>query len=163
MSEIVVRHVTPEDAAALMQIYSQPDTMANTLHLPLPSLQKWQERLSHLSPTRHSLVACIEESVVGQLTLEVNANARRRHCATLGMGVDQRYRNRGVGKALLGAAVDLCDNWLQVTRMELTVFVDNPAAIALYRHFGFEIEGTAKGFAVRHGEMIDAHYMARLK
>jgi len=163
MSEIVVRHVTPEDAAALMHIYSQPDTMANTLHLPLPSLQKWQERLSHFSPTGHSLVACIDDTVVGQLTLDILAPARRRHCATLGMGVDQTYRNRGVGKALLGAAVDLCDNWLQVTRMELTVFVDNPAAIALYRHFGFEIEGTGKGFAMRQGEMVDAHYMARLK
>ncbi|RPE01455.1 GNAT family N-acetyltransferase [Candidatus Pantoea deserta] len=163
MSEIVVRHVKPEDAAALMHIYSQPDTMANTLHLPLPSLQKWQERLSNLSPAGHSLVACIEEKVVGQLTLDVIATARRRHCATLGMGVDQTCRNRGVGKALLGAAVDLCDNWLQVTRMELTVFTDNAAAIALYRHFGFEIEGTGKGFAMRQGEMVDAHYMARLK
>ncbi|MCG7390326.1 GNAT family N-acetyltransferase [Pantoea sp. ACRSB] len=163
MSEIIVRHVAPDDAAALLHIYSQPDTMANTLHLPLPSLQKWQERLNNLSPTGHSLVACIEGKVVGQLTLEVIATARRRHCATLGMGVDQDYRNRGVGKALLGAAVDLCDNWLQVTRMELTVFADNPAAIALYRHFGFEIEGTAKGYAMRQGEMIDTHYMARLK
>ena len=82
MSEIMVRHVTPEDAAALMHIYSQPDTMANTLQLPLPSLQKWQQRLSNLSPTGHSLVACIEEKVVGQLTLEILAPARRRHCAT---------------------------------------------------------------------------------
>ncbi|MEZ3500905.1 GNAT family N-acetyltransferase [Pantoea sp. KPR_PJ] len=146
-----------------MHLYSQPDTMANTLQLPLPSLQKWQERLTTLSSAGHSLVACIEEKVVGQLTLEVMATPRRRHCATLGMGVDQRYRNRGVGKALLGAAVDLCDNWLQVTRMELTVFTDNPAAIALYRHFGFDIEGTGKGFAMRQGEMVDAHYMARLK
>ncbi|WP_312240501.1 GNAT family N-acetyltransferase [Pantoea sp.] len=162
MSQIVIRHVTPEDANALHRIYSQPDTQANTLHLPLPPMALWQERLNNLRPGVHSLVACIDEKVVGQLTLEVNAVIRRRHSATFGMGVDQDYRQRGVGKALIAAMIDLCDNWLQVTRIELTVFADNDAAVALYRQFGFEIEGTARRYAMRNGEMIDTHYMARL-
>ncbi|MBS6035040.1 MULTISPECIES: GNAT family N-acetyltransferase [Pantoea] len=163
MSEITIRHVMPEDAAALHRIYSQPDTQANTLHLPHSSLQMWQTRLSTPQPGVRLLVACMDDEVVGQCALEVPDRARRRHSATLGMGVDERYRQRGVGRALMQEMVSLCDNWLQVSRMELTVFVDNAPAIALYRRFGFEIEGTAKGFAMRHGELIDAYYMARLK
>ncbi len=163
MSDIVIRHVTPEDAAALHRIYGQPDTQASTLHLPHASLQMWHARLATPQPNAHLLVACIDEEVVGQCALHVEDRARRRHAASLGMGVDDRYRQRGVGTALMREMVSLCDNWLQVSRMELTVFVDNGPAIALYQRFGFGIEGTARGFAIRHGELIDAHYMARVK
>lgn len=36
MSETVIRHAVTEDAGALLQLYSQPDTMADTLQLPTP-------------------------------------------------------------------------------------------------------------------------------
>ena len=47
-------------------------------------------------------------------------------------------------------------------RIELTVYTDNPAAIRLYRKFGFEIEGTFKGYALRDGVYADVYSMARL-
>jgi L-phenylalanine/L-methionine N-acetyltransferase len=59
--------------------------------------------------------------------------------------------------------LDLTDNWLGLTRLDLRVFVDNGAAIALYRKFGFEVEGTHKWFALRGGEYADAHVMVRLE
>ncbi|NIF24254.1 GNAT family N-acetyltransferase [Candidatus Pantoea multigeneris] len=163
MSPITVRHVLPTDAPALQHIYSQPDTQANTLQLPFPASQLWQERTANLRPGVHSLVACIDDRVVGQITLEVIATARRRHTATFGLGVDEAFRGQGVGKALLAAIVDLCDNWLQVSRIELTVFTDNEAAVALYQQFGFVVEGTARQYAMRHGVWVDAFYMARLQ
>ncbi|MDI9223328.1 GNAT family N-acetyltransferase [Pantoea sp. EA-12] len=163
MSQVTVRHAIPEDAAALTRLYSQPETQAGTLHLPYQSPVLWQERLNDLRPGQHRLVACIDEQVVGQLTLDGITVARRRHVASIGMGVDPAFHRRGVGSALMAAMIDLCDNWLQVTRIELTVFADNHKAIGLYQKFGFEIEGTAKHFAIRDGEMIDTHYMARLK
>ena len=61
------------------------------------------------------------------------------------------------------AALDLADNWLQYTRIELTVFTDNADAIALYRKFGFEIEGTHKQYAFRNGRFEDVYAMARIK
>ncbi|BCQ42826.1 hypothetical protein ERHA55_03530 [Erwinia rhapontici] len=36
MSEIIVRHVLAEDATAIYQLYSQPETYADTLQLPIP-------------------------------------------------------------------------------------------------------------------------------
>jgi putative acetyltransferase len=59
--------------------------------------------------------------------------------------------------------VNLCDNWLRIERIELTVFVDNAPALTLYQKFGFKIEGTGKRFALRNGEYIDAYFMARIK
>jgi putative acetyltransferase len=72
-------------------------------------------------------------------------------------------QGKGVGTALMQALVDLADGWLNVFRLELTVFVDNRRAIALYRKFGFEIEGTHKAYALRAGEYVDAHFMARIR
>ena len=40
-----------------------------------------------------------------------------------------------------------------VLRIELTVYTDNAAAIALYRKFGFEIEGTHRAYALRDGRL----------
>jgi putative acetyltransferase len=163
MSPIVIRHTTPADATALFQLYSHAETQANTLHLPLQPPALWQERLQNIRPGEQRLVACIDGQIVGQLTLSVLEQARRRHTATLGMGVDPAFHRRGVGSALMAAMVDLCDNWLQVTRIELTVFADNVAAIGLYKKFGFEREGTARRHAMRNGELVDTDYMARLK
>lgn len=64
---------------------------------------------------------------------------------------------------MLQAAIDLADNWLNLTRLELEVFTDNEPAIRLYKRFGFAIEGTLVRFAFRDGEFVDAYTMARLR
>jgi putative acetyltransferase len=43
------------------------------------------------------------------------------------------------------------------------VYTDNAAAIALYKKFGFEIEGTHRRYAFRNGEYVDAYSMAHLR
>ncbi len=162
MSEIVIRHAVPEDAAALHRILSQPETYADTLQIPHPSLQILQARLAQVPAGTQRLVACIDEVMVGEMYLEVNDRARRRHVATFGMCVDCHYRGRGIASALMQEMINLCDNWLNVERIELTVFADNETAIRLYQRFGFETEGLAKKFATRNGRKVDALYMARL-
>ena len=43
------------------------------------------------------------------------------------------------------------------------MFTDNERAIALYKRFGFEIEGTHRGYALRDGGYVDTYSMARIK
>ena len=162
MSEIVIRHAEPKDAEALRQNYMHPGVYHNTLQLTHPSLEHWQERLI-AKPGQKRLVACIDEQLVGDLMLQVEASPRRSHVATFGISVAAHAQGRGVGSALMREMINLCDNWMRIERIELTVFADNPAAQALYRKFGFEIEGTGKKFALRNGEYVDAYYMARMK
>ena len=69
---------------------------------------------------------------------------------------------QGVGTALMHAMCDYADRWMGVLRIELTVYTDNDAAIALYRKFGFEIEGRHRGYAMRDGRYVDAFAMARI-
>ena len=67
-----------------------------------------------------------------------------------------------LGSALMSAACDLADNWLNLHRIELDVFADNEAGIALYKKFSFVIEATARRFAFRNGEYGDCYIMGRL-
>ncbi|HKN05263.1 MAG TPA: N-acetyltransferase [Buttiauxella sp.] len=163
MSEIVIRHGELRDIDALRQINGQPEVYHNTLQIPHPSLEMWQERMKPSPTGRRHLVACIDEVVCGHLVLDIEQNTRRSHVATFGLSVCGQQRNRGVASALLKAMVDLCDNWLRIDRTELTVFVDNESAVAVYRKFGFEIEGTGKNYALRDGKYVDAYFMARFK
>lgn len=161
MGDIIVRHAEITDAVALQQLYAHPAVYRDTLQLPLPSEALWQQRLADRPAGINNLVACMGEKIVGQLTLELNQRVRRRHVATFGLGVDPAYHGQGVGSALMHAMIDICDNWAAIQRIELTVFTDNQGAIALYRKFGFDIEGTSRHFAMRDGKLVDAYHMAR--
>lgn len=156
-----IRHSEPSDIPAIRALYAQPSAYANTLQLPWPSLQRWERVLGSPPDGFHSLVACRDGRLLGQLGLEVFANPRRRHAANLGMAVDEHARRQGVGDALVRAAIQLATGWLAVRRLELEVYTDNEAAIALYRKHGFRIEGTATGYAYRDGGYADVHLMAR--
>jgi putative acetyltransferase len=81
----------------------------------------------------------------------------------IGMAVRDDWQGKGVGSALMQAAIDLAENWLQLTRIELEVYTDNRAGIRLYEKFGFKIEGTLEQFAFRDGEFVDAYFMARFR
>ena len=163
MPAIEVRAREPRDVEALTAIFACPGVIAGTLQLPFRSVEVRREWLARQDPLVHGLVAELDGRVVGSLTLRVEANPRRRHTGGIGMGVHDDYQGQGVGSALMTAALNLADNWLGLERMELTVFVDNARALALYKKFGFEIEGTARRFAWRNGEYVDAHTMARLR
>jgi putative acetyltransferase len=164
MPHVSVRHAEPEDYEAMHRIMSAPKVAAGTLQLPLQSAEAWRRRLAEPSEGLFLLVACVEGEVVGNLGLETFPNRpRMRHVGTIGIAVHDDWQGRGVGTALMEAALNLADNWLNLTRMELRVYVDNPPAMALYKRFGFEIEGTHRRLAFRNGEYVDAYSMARIR
>lgn len=161
---ISIRHAEPSDFEAIRDIMAQPRAFAGTLQLPFPSADMWKKRISEWQPGDHILVAEVDGKVVGNLGLHLSGKAaRRKHVYTLGLSVHDDHQGNGVGKALLAAAIDLADNWLQVKRLELTVYTDNAAALALYGKSGFEIEGTHKAYAFRNGTYVDAYTMARIR
>ncbi len=162
--EITVRHAEPSDAEALHRIMSGPKAAAGTLQLPLQPAEVWRRRLAEPPEGLFMLVACVEGEVVGNLGLHTSPNRPRiRHAGSIGMAVRDDWQGRGVGTALLRTALDLADNWLNLSRVELTVYTDNAAGIALYEKFGFEREGTHRRYAFRGGEYVDAYSMARIK
>lgn len=161
--EVEIRHAEVDDFRAVQQIHAQPKAILGTLQIPFPSNELWKRRLSERPDNLYTLVACVDGDVVGMLGLSIESGSpRRRHVGSMGMAVHDQWQGRGVGTALTAAAIDLADNWLNLVRIELTVFTDNEAAVRLYQKFSFEIEGTLKGYAYRQGSYTDAYSMARV-
>ena len=160
---ITIRRAEPADYEAVQAIFSAPKAQAGTLQLPFPSLDLWRQRLQVVDPNAHVLLACVGVEVVGQLGLYAASHPRRRHVGDIGMGVRDDWQGRGVGTALLGAAIELADRWLQLRRLELQVYADNTAGIALYARHGFIEEGRHRDFAFRDGAFVDALSLARLR
>ncbi len=103
-----------------------------------------------------------DDEIIGHAGLHGNKNLRRQHAWGLGISVRDDWQRRGVGTRLMETMIELADHWLGALRIELTVFTDNAAALALYRKFGFEVEGVHRAYALRDGAYADVTAMARL-
>ena len=159
--EFTIRRAQANDYEAVSRIYSGR-AVWGTLQLPIPSADMWRKRLAEPPEGAFSLLACVENEVIGHLGLfTLPNNPRRRHVGQIGMAVRDDWQGKGVGTALMQAAVDLADKWLNLRRLELEVYIDNGPAFRLYEKFGFTIEGTLVDYAFRDGHYVDTYMMAR--
>lgn len=158
---ITVRALESSDMEAFADIMSLPGVRRGTLSVGYRNpdqLKVWcEQRLKN----GVSVCATIGGRMVGHAGLEIHGRSRA-HGAHLGVAVHDAYHGQGVGSALLRALTDCADASLGLRRIELTVFIDNEPAIALYRKFGFVEEGRSRGFAMRDGVLADVLHMARL-
>jgi RimJ/RimL family protein N-acetyltransferase len=96
--------------------------------------------------------------IVGSLGLH---STDARGVLALGMWVLAAHRGRGGGRMLMEAA--LATRPEDVHKIELEVWPDNEAAIALYRKLGFEEEGLRRDhYRRRDGSLRSSLIMARL-
>jgi RimJ/RimL family protein N-acetyltransferase len=98
----------------------------------------------------------------GEIVGSLHVDASRFGFGELGMAVAREWRGRGVGSALLAAAIE----WARergLHKLSLGVFPHNAAAIALYRKFGFVEEGRrVKHLRRASGELWDIVEMGLL-
>lgn len=164
LQEIKIRRAEPEDFLGLQKIHDQPRAVWGTLQVPYASAEMWRKRLEQQSSGHYALVACADElEIVGSLGLVAETSPRRAHVGQIGIAVHDQWQGRGIGSVLLKAATDLADRWLNLRRLELTVYTDNEAAVRLYEKFGFAVEGTLRAYSFRDGVFVDAYAMARLR
>ena len=163
MENIVFRRCNVSDAPAVKAVYECENAYAGTLQLPYPSDELWAQRLANASDNKHSFVSELNGEVIGHIVLYTEINSRRRHVGGFGMAVKDSYQSKGVGHLLLSSVLDFADNWLNLLRIEMTVFTDNHSAIALYEKNGFVIEGESPFFAYRNGEYVSVYHMGRVR
>lgn len=159
---VTVRAARPEDAEAIWTMANLPGFRHGTLRLPFRPVAETRKWLEELGEGDTLLVAEVGGLVVANAGLN-RRKGRLAHSAGLGMGVHDDWWGRGVGSALMTALLDVADNWLDLKRVDLTVYADNPAGIALYRRFGFVEEGLHRAYAFRDGVYVDALAMARIR
>jgi putative acetyltransferase len=158
-SHFVIRAVRPEDNAALTDIRHQKQVMRFTPAMPSERASDFYARWGK---DDHVLVAELDGRVVGYAGLHVR-DAKRRHSAWLGIAVHDEFAGRGAGRLLMKALLDLADNWIGLTRVDLEASAANERGIKLYRELGFVEEGRQKKAYFAEGVYEDAVLMARVK
>ena len=166
--DFAIRPIMICDAVGINELRRMPGVFENILGIPSERVKQNEDRIANLDTNVHQFVAVIkndkdQEIVIGTAGIFVFANPRTRHCAGIGMMVHKDYQGMGVGTKLMGALLDIADNWLMLKRVELSVFVDNERAIRLYKKFGFSTEGRKIKAGIRSGEYVDEYIMARIK
>ncbi|MGE7955238.1 GNAT family N-acetyltransferase [Pseudomonas sp. NPDC089530] len=160
---IVIERFSEAHVEGITALYNDPAVARQMLQMPFQSAQVWRNRLAPNNERLVALVALHQGAVVGSCSIEQYSRIRRAHCGSVGMGVALEWQGQGVGSRLLAAVLEVGDNWMNLQRVELTVFADNEAALGLYRKFGFEREGLLRDYAVRDGQYVDVVSMARLR
>lgn len=114
---VVVRDARPDDLAQLMIMWDELRTMGSRLDRVIPASGEAGvlERLESVSrdPSSCALVAVVGEEVAGMVVLTATAYAplfEQRAVHAHYLHVRDGFRRRGVGKALLTAAVSFADD-----------------------------------------------------
>lgn len=165
VADLQFRRAVPADADAMARLLSDEAVFGGLLQLPYPTPELWRKRLETQAVEQDALhlVALAGDTLIASGGLHpVGPSLRRRHVAGLGMCVAAGWQRRGVGSGMMRRLLDWADHWIGYLRIELGVYTDNAAAIALYRRFGFEVEGTQRAYALRGGRYVDTLMMARL-
>lgn len=84
-----------------------------------------------------------------------------RHSGALGIGLLPEYRGRGIGQTLMQRVIDAAF-LIGLKRIDLTVREGNIVAIALYKKFGFEVEGLHRNAVCIDGRCENTLSMALL-
>lgn len=107
------------------------------------------------------LLAVDDGRIIGYISATGGTYRRERHTVYIVIAILQAYVGQGIGTRLFNELVVwACRH--HIHRMELTVMVNNPRGIALYRKMGFQIEGTRRDSLLVHGEYVDEYNMAKL-
>jgi ribosomal protein S18 acetylase RimI-like enzyme len=105
-----------------------------------------------------SIVAVAEGEIIGSLYLGETTHG----FGEIGMSIDNEWRGRGVGSALMEAAIARAREH-GLHKLSLEVFAHNEAGLALYRKYGFVEEGRrVKQYRRQSGELWDSIVMGLL-
>ena len=102
----------------------------------------WVKRIRHPHDLSAAFGAFDDQALVGMVALEFSAKPKTRHKAlVIGMYTVPAHRGKGIGRALLQAAIEHARAKDGIHLLTLTVTEGNDPAISLYRSLGFQIFG----------------------
>jgi len=112
-------------------------------------------------PPEDVLVAALDGRVVGYVKLRrpTDLLSNRHVLRVNGLAVDPALQRRGVGRVLVGAAVEEARR-RGARRLTLHVLGTNPGAQSVYAACGFVVEGVRRGEFLLGGEYVDDVLMA---
>nr|WP_240002656.1 GNAT family N-acetyltransferase [Photobacterium kishitanii] len=156
-----IRKMSSADLPALYDIYTDKEVVNNNRYLPDIKREEFD---SMFNDNQHNFVAIESDGkLLGHLAINSTPKPRLKHSASFGIAVAKISRGKGVGRFLMEHLLSYCDEQLNLTRLELEVHANNVSALALYKSFGFEVEGTKRKAVLVEGDLIDIIIMSRVR
>lgn len=159
MTLVGVRRARPDDVDAIVDLFVAVVEEGRWLGTQSPvdrnvQRNRFLEEIEKSSEAA-SLAALVDDEVVGHARVDLTPYK----VAGLGMMVDARWRGRGVGGALVRAAIAAAGD-LGAHKVALQVWPHNHVARQLYLRYGFAEEGVLRRhYPRRNGELWDAVVM----
>lgn len=151
--ESLFRWANDSDAALLNDTY-------RPAHWPAQQ-EWWQSFFRNPSQVIFAIRTSDSPGIIGYV--EIGQIDPVHRAAKLGIRIGEAVnRGRGYGSDVMPLAVDYCWRHLNLSRIALTVFAHNTAAIRLYRKAGFKREGVFRRAAFIAGGWVDVLAMAAL-
>jgi RimJ/RimL family protein N-acetyltransferase len=160
-----VSALAPDDAPAVIALRREA---LSTTPLAFGASLEDDRGLSHES-MRSSLADAVGSAVLGAFDAEALVGmagivrlekVKSRHRAMIwGMFVTPTARRKGVGAALLGAAIDHARSWPGVVQVHLSVFATAEDAGRLYRRAGFREWGVEPRALLWEGRFVAEHHL----
>jgi len=144
-----IRDARESDLPGIIRIYNAAiATRVSTAQLEPVTLENRRNWLKDHSPDRHPFwVLELDGQVAGWLTLKTFfPRCAYRDTAEVSVYVDEKFRRRGVGRALLAEAIRRAPE-LGICAMVGLIFAHNPASLGLFAQVGFEKWGLLPGVA----------------
>jgi RimJ/RimL family protein N-acetyltransferase len=159
--ELTVRSSVPADAQEMLRVRrgvaetsEEVLTQADEICMD-PAEQRTSIERARAVAGNLLLVAESGGRIVGTLGMLSGDRRRAAHTCELGISVADGWRGRGVGSALMEAALAWAAAHEKIEKVCLSVFPTNAVGLALYRKFGFVEEGRR----ARHGRHDDGRYV----
>ena len=156
-----VRRLDPNDAPAfqalrLQALHECPSAFSSSVEAECDTpLAVVAERLES-APDRAAFGAFEDSRLVGLAGLQCESGRKLAHKAVLwGVYVAPDFRNHGLGRQLVAAALQHAASMPGLRQLNLGVNAGNAAAIALYESLGFQPYGLERGFMLLDGELHD--------
>jgi RimJ/RimL family protein N-acetyltransferase len=125
----------------------------------LPAIRKFV--LGNIRAGNPGFVAVNDGRVVGWCDICRMDRPVYQHVGVLGMGILKEFREQGLGRQLILAALARARE-VGIERVELTVYAPNHRAIRLYESVGFIREGVKRKGRKLDGDYEDVLMMAKL-
>jgi phosphinothricin acetyltransferase len=159
-----LRPVEPRDAAALAAIYGHHvEHGLGTFETAPPSAQEMAKRAAAVTARGLPyLVAEIDGKVAGfAYAGPFRLRAAYRYTVEDSVYIAPDYMGRGLGKALLGSLIDLCEGLGLRQMLAMIGSSDNAGSIGVHRSCGFTHVGVLSGVGFKAHDWVDVVVMQR--
>ncbi|MCC4598555.1 N-acetyltransferase [Xanthomonas melonis] len=160
---VALRAVRDADIPAITAIYAEQIAGCNTYEYAIPSSEQMHARMRAIVDAGYPYLVAEADGVVAGYAYASAFRTRAGYRWTVENSIylAAGMQGRGIGKALLGELIALCEQRGYRQMIAVIGDAENRASLRLHERFGFRTVGVFTGIGRKHGRWLDGVQMQR--